>query len=499
MHVPNRRSTPIDGVLMTEPLLVDDPEVALDGSTLTVGRVAGLAGAPIVVLPTVRALELTLQSWETAVGIAARQPVYGRTTGVGGNRDTSVADGAEQDLRLLRSHATGSGPALPDHIVRAAMIIRINQILNGGSGMHPDIVGALVDSVASSQLPIVHARGAIGTGDLSAFSEIALGLMGESVRSDGSVHTAWAPHQGDALPLISTNAMTVAIASNTAVDVADWLRHCLVVSVLSTIATRSSSEPFAAQVQSARKHPGQEEVAARIRELLAPHIVVAARVQDSFGFRALPQILGATWQALQRLNVTLSVEMNSSSENPLVSVEDDKVFHNGNFHGMPIALAIDEAKLALASAALLSQCRLANLSDPSVTGLRAFLADGPAGSSGTMLLEYTTSAAIAEIRSSAAPGSLGHTVISRGTEDHASFASQAATQLTDILVQSRLVLACELISAIRALRQQNRVLDPVTELGAYVLRAQSVLDARTEDRPLSADLAAAVTFLARTP
>jgi histidine ammonia-lyase len=114
-----------------------------------------------------------------------------------------------------------------------------------------------------------------------------------------------------------------------------------------------------------------------------------------------------------------------------------------------------------------------------------------------MLLEYTTSAAIAEIRSSAAPGSLGHTVISRGTEDHASFASQAATQLADILAQSRLVLACELISAVRALSQQQRELDPATELGAYLARARLVLDTRTEDRPLSADLSAAVNFLSQ--
>lgn len=475
----------------------EDDNVLLDGKGLSVHRVNEIAREPAGIRPADAALELTRRSWETAVRVSSRQAVYGRTTGVGGNRETSVSDGVQQDLRLLRSHATGSGPRFPDRLVRAAIVIRTNQILNGGSGMHPDIIDGLVAAVASQNLPTVHARGAIGTGDLSAFSEIAMGLIGESPLRDGRTGIGWTPHHGDALPFISTNAMTVAIAGDTSIEVAGWLQHCLVVSVLSVLASRSSVEPFAAQVQSARMHFGQAEVAERVRDLLAPHDITPVRVQDSFGFRALPQILGATWQAVHRLQNTLSIEMNSSSENPLVSVEDDMVFHNGNFHAMPIALAVDEAKLAVASAALLSQCRLANLSDPAVTGLRAFLADGPDGSSGTMLLEYTTSAAIAEIRSSAAPGSLGHTVISRGTEDHASFASQAATQLADILAQSRLVLACELISAVRALSQQQRELDPATELGAYLARARLVLDTRTEDRPLSADLSAAVNFLSQ--
>ena len=143
----------------------------------------------------------------------------------------------------------------------AAIVIRTNQILNGGSGMHPDIIDGLVAAVASQNLPTVHARGAIGTGDLSAFSEIAMGLIGESPLRDGRTGIGWTPHHGDALPFISTNAMTVAIAGDTSIEVAGWLQHCLVVSVLSVLASRSSVEPFAAQVQSARMHFGQAEVA----------------------------------------------------------------------------------------------------------------------------------------------------------------------------------------------------------------------------------------------
>ncbi|MEV5837547.1 aromatic amino acid ammonia-lyase [Nocardia sp. NPDC052112] len=470
-------------------------KVVLDGRGLTVERLMELAAAPIQVVPDASGLALVRKSWEAAVRIAQRRPVYGRTTGVGGNREDTIADGVEQDLRLLRSHATGSGRYLSNSVVRASMVVRINQILNGGSGMHPDIVAALTDGVAADALPLVHSRGAIGTGDLSAFSEIALGLMGDIPLSNGRAERRWTPHQGDALPLVSTNAMTVAIAAAASERVTNWLEHCLIVSVLSLIATRSSAEPFAARVQAARPYHGQEEVAQRVRALLAGQLRTPARVQDSYGFRAIAPIFGATWQAVQRLQMTLAVEMNSATENPLISVDDDEVFHNGNFHGMPIALAVDELKLAVASTALLSQCRLANLTDPTVTGLRPFLADGPAGSSGVMLLEYTVAAAIAEIRAAAAPGSLGHTVISRGTEDHASFASQAATQLTDILEQATVVLACELISAVRALGQQGNEIDLATPLGAYLRRVRNQLDSRVADRPLSADLKAATEFL----
>lgn len=473
--------------------------VLFTGRALTVPGLMALAGAPTTVVPDAAGLDRVRKSWETAVRIAGRQPVYGRTTGVGGNRDAALTDGLEQDVRLLRSHATGSGPWLPDHIVRAAMLVRINQILNGGSGMHPDIIDAMIGAIAADEQPLVHSRGAIGTGDLSAFGEIALGLMGEGALRQGRTTRRWTPHQGDALPFISTNAMTVAIAGAASESVARWLEHCVAVGVLSLLATRGSAEPFAAQVQAARPHLGQAEVASRIRALLTGQRVQAARVQDSYGFRAMAPILGATSQAVRRLQITLAVEMNSATENPLVCVDDDMIFHNGNFHGMPIALAVDEVKLALASTALLSQCRLANLNDPQITGLEPFLAQGPAGSSGVMLLEYTAADALAEIRSAAAPGSLGHTVISRGTEDHASFSSQAARQLTEILEQARSILACELICAVRALRQQHHDIDPHTELGAYLHRISERLDKRTMDRPLSDDLVAATDFLREYP
>ena len=129
----------------------EDDNVLLDGKGLSVHRVNEIAREPAVIRPADAALELTRRSWETAVRVSSRQAVYGRTTGVGGNRETSVSDGVQQDLRLLRSHATGSGPRLPDRVVRAAIVIRTNQILNGGSGMHPDIIDGLVAAVASAE------------------------------------------------------------------------------------------------------------------------------------------------------------------------------------------------------------------------------------------------------------------------------------------------------------------------------------------------------------
>ncbi|MFE7417634.1 aromatic amino acid ammonia-lyase [Rhodococcus sp. NPDC057529] len=441
------------------------------------------------------ALDLVYQSWKTAGRAAQRRQVYGRTTGVGANRDTQVEQQIEQDSRLLRSHATGAGEFVPHGTVRAAMLVRLNQLLAGGSGMHPAIIDALVASLDSDDLPRVHASSSIGTGDLSQFAEIGLGLIGEAALESGRVHTLWTPSVGDALALISTNAMGIArgLLANQLFE--RWLDHCQATACLALIATQGSAEPFADQVHQARPQPGQAEVAADVRHLLRGHHWHPKRVQDSYGFRALPQVLGSARNALNAYSTTLNIELNSAAENPLVSAIDDDVFHNANFHALPLAAACDHSKLALASAAQLSGRRLANLTEPAITDLRPFLAGGPPGSSGIMLLEYIGAAALSRLRSAAFPATLGTTVISRGTEDHASFGSQATDQLHDCISAANEVLACELQAAVRALSLSKVSLDSSTPLGSYFLRARHHLNSSMVDRPLGDDHAAAVTFL----
>lgn len=437
------------------------------------------------------------QAHRAAEAIADQRPVYGRTTGVGSNRDVVVERTVDQDLRLLRSHATGSGDRLPRKTVRAAMLIRLNQLLRGGSGMHPDIVDAMVAALNDDDLPVVHAYGAIGTGDLNGFAEIGLALMGELPLESGQMHAYWQPRRGDALAFISTNAMTAAVGCLALSAGRNWLAHCEMTGCLSLMAVRGSQESLAAAVHEARPQPGQIVVARRLRSLLAGQAWQAARIQDSYGFRAMPQVLGALHAALADLAGVLEIELNAASENPLVSAAEHDVFHNGNFHALPIALACDHTKLALFSATQLTACRLTNLSDPTMTALAPFLAELPAGSSGTMLLEYNAAAALARLRTMATPATLGSVVISRGTEDHASFASQAVEQLFSCISDAACVLACELLGATRAIMQSRpgQTLAASTPLGAYFVRLRQCVHDSMADRPLGEDIAQTLLFL----
>ncbi len=469
----------------------------LGGQHLSCQRLVDLARSAGPVDVDDAAAVLVSQSWSAIENVAGRRAVYGRTTGVGANRSISV-DGprGDKDVTLLRSHATGSGPWLPVSTVRAAVLVRLNQLLRGGSGMHPDIVQALVSSLNNARLPKVRAFGAIGTGDLSAFGDIALGLMGEAELADGSTEASWQPHEGDALPFISTNSMTIARAALLTGTLNDWLATYERVAAISLLAVRGSLEAYAPEVHKARPHAGQMRVAGEMNTLLSEQHWDSKRVQDSYGFRAMPQVAGALSHALDMLTRVLEVELNSAAENPYVSVESQDVFHNANFHTLELALAVDHAKLALSSVAHLSLARLNDLSNPEMTGLGPFLSAGEPGSSGTMLLEYNAAAALARLRSAAHPASLGSVVISRGTEDHASFSTQAVEQLEQCIDAATVVLACELLASVRALILQDREPLPDTVLGQYFAQARSLLATEDpRDRSLGSDLAQAIQHI----
>jgi histidine ammonia-lyase len=201
-------------------------------------------------------------------------------------------------------------------------------------------------------------------------------------------------------------------------------------------------------------------------------------------FRCVVPVHGALLEALDHVRTVLEIDLNASAENPLYT--DSGSWHHGAFHHAGLALALDHLRLALVHAGGLSVARLSHLSDPASTGLRPFLAHGPDGASGTMVLEYTASSAMAEMRQWAAPATLGQAVVSRGVEDHASFAWQAAMALRLMLGALRSVLACELVAALRAVRLQDRD-DAGTGL-APVLRTCSSLHGQFDDHALVDDL-----------
>jgi histidine ammonia-lyase len=460
----------------------------LDGSSLTVDEVLRLGAQkrPRVIVDD-RARESVAASWTMAEQVAARRPIYGRTTGVGANRDTEIEQGAASDLRLLRSHSTGSGPILDETTTRMALLIRLNQLLRGGSGIHPDVIDALQSALVENQVPRIRAVGGIGTADLNGLAEIALSMI-----DDGR----WNVHPGDALPFLSSSAVTLASACAAIGRLRRHLEQTAFVAALSFLGVRASRESLQPAVQAARPHAGQIAAADTIRELLDAYDVASFRVQDSYGFRAYPQITGALIDAASALEQIVGVEIVSAAENPLFDFAARDAFHNANFHGIHLALAVDHAKLALASAGQLSVARLTDLSSPDMTGLGSFLASGAPGSSGIMLLEYNQAAAQAELRQAAQPATLGSIVISRGVENHSSFSTQAVGQLHRALDAAFDILACELVAAARALDLHGDKLPPGGPLAGFLDRYAPLVDHDLADRSLTADLAAARAFLA---
>jgi histidine ammonia-lyase len=435
----------------------------------------------------------------TAADVATWREVYGRTTGVGANRDqrVSAADLQGHGLRLLRSHAGGGGPLVAAELSRAMLVVRANQIAAGGSGVDPGVLGPLLDGVNAGLAVPVPRYGAIGTGDLTALAVTALCLLGER---DWLPSTARQPRfalaSADALAFLSSNAATVGEAALACCDLAELVRAAIVIAALSHRAVAASTEPYARPVHEARSYPGQRAVAAALRVLLADGDAAAARIQDPYGYRALPQVHGPAMDAVRYAERTVTAELNAAAENPLIDVAGETVWHNGNFHTAYLGLALDAVRAALFQTAALSAARLGTLVEPAFTGLAAFLATDLPPSSGIMILEYVAHSAIADIRRLAAPAALGSAVLSRGVEEHAGFSTQSARATTDLIEAYRIVLACELIAAVRALRLRG-IRPGGARLAAAFDLAAGVLPASTADRPLDSDLGAAQSVLDR--
>jgi histidine ammonia-lyase len=421
-----------------------------------------------------------------------RGPIYGRTTGVGANGSEPVGSGPGIGLRLIRSHASGGGEPVAGEVARAMLIVRLNQLAAGGSGADPAWLSALAGALNEGLTPEFGVLGGIGTTDLTALAATALTLIGERPWRGGLTRALLHASVADATALgfLSSNALTLGHAALVHHDLTALLDAELQVAALSHLALSGSAQPYAEAVQAARPHQGQRATAARLRELLGPDVTrPAARVQDPYGLRALPQVHGPAVEALAALGRVLAVELNAAAENPLI-VAAGEVLHNGNFHGAYLAQALDSARLALCADASLSQARLAALVDPDRTRLRPFLANGPAGSSGVMILEYTASSALAEMRTLAAPVSLGNVVLSRGAEEHAAFSPQAARAAAAMVPRLRTLLACELVAAVRALRQRA-VVPAGPLLRSLHEKALRRLPADDTDRPLDTDIAIA--------
>lgn len=437
-------------------------------------------------------------SHRAAVAAVAERPVYGRSTGVGANRGVAVDDPAAHAVDLLRSHATSAGAVRAAERVRAMLLVRLNQLAAGGSGISAPAVAALVAMVNDDALPPVREFAGIGTGDLSALATTALGLLGEVPLTHPLPPVRFGVH--DALPFLSSNAATLGDVALATRRLQELARSALAVAGLTAVAVGANLEAFSPAVADRTPGAGGAEVCRTVRRLCEPAPPAAARIQDPFALRCLPQVHGSVLDALAQVEALGDAHVNVAAENPLVlppvrstAGPAYDVVHHGGFHLPGLALACDAAAIAVARSVPLLLGRLAMLNDPTATGLPPFLGDGRPGASGVMLLEFVAGSALAVLRSAAVPASLGTVSISRGAEDDASFASRAAVQLFEAGDAWSTALACELVAAVRALRMRGAAA-PHTGWGA-VLAACAELPAGFADRDLTAEVALAEGLL----
>ena len=414
-----------------------------------------------------------------AARLADQRPVYGRSTGVGGNRSVPVQDPDGQLARVLRSHATSLGAPRAASRVRAMVAVRLAQLAAGGSGLSRTAFDGLLERLNTDTLPTVLERGSIGTGDLSALATVGVSLLddpaGPRVRP------------GDALALISSNAAAIGDAALAIHRLDALARAAVPVASLTLRAVRGSVEPFGPAVERATPFPGARRVCAGLRQVLEDdgYADPPARIQDPFGLRAMPQGHGVLLDALDRASDVVHAMANAPSENPVFG-ERTGVTHHGAFHAAYLAHAMEGLLGALVQSAQLGLGRTTMLANPELTGTTAFLADGTPGASGTMLVELVAASSLARLRACAVPASSATVTLSRGLEDDASFASVSAAGALEAADAYRDLLAAEFFTAARALTLTGR-------LPAWPqLQPLHAGLARPEDRDLTEDLRTAV-------
>jgi histidine ammonia-lyase len=470
--------------------------LVLDGSA-TIADVVRLADRRDQVSVSQATVAAVRHAHEVAAELSTRHHIYGRTTGVGANR-AAVVSPADTDygMRLLRSHAVDAGDPLDARTVRAMLAVRLIQLCVPGAGLDPAILGGLEAMLNDDALPELRQYASIGTGDLAPLAGTALTLVGERPASRPLTPMAkWGADS--ALPFMSSSALTIGRGC-LALEELSRLEHASsVIYALSFLALDGNPEALSSVAAQASAAPYVGAVAGRLRSILATKgepVSRPARIQDPYGLRVYPVAQASLVASVHSLEGQLERTLNAAQENPLFDIENQSVIHHGAFYQASLSLELDGTTLGLALTAPITHSRIRMLNDPDTNGGNAFLAADADGSSGLMMVEYVAAGAIAEIRNSAQPASAGTLVLSRGAEEDATFASQGVQQLERSVAAYRVLLCCELVGAVRLLRQR-RLDESFAGVVGEALQLASTLPRGAEDRDLRGDIGAAESLL----
>ena len=452
-----------------------------------------------------------------AVGriLARHEPVYGINTGFGKLATVKIGDADLETLQrnIVLSHAAGVGDAMPVPIARLMMALKLTSLAQGASGVQPATVALLEAMLAKGLTPVIPAQGSVGaSGDLAPLAHLAATMIGvgEIIVEDRKTAAANALVQAGLTPLTLSPKEGLALLNGTQFSCAYALaglfeaeclfQSALITGALSTEAAKGSDTPFDPRIHALRRHRGQIETAAALRNLMAGSAIRAShregdeRVQDPYCLRCQPQVMGAVLDLLRQAAATLGTEANAVSDNPLIFADTDEALSGGNFHAEPVAFAADMIALALCEIGSIAERRVAMLVDPALSGLPAFLTPRPGLNSGFMIPQVTAAALVSENKQRAYPASVDSIPTSANQEDHVSMAAHGARRLIGMADNLANIIGIEYLAAAQGCDFHLPMRSSETlEAARGLIRAEvPTLD---EDRYFHPDMAAATRLI----
>ncbi|WP_202080514.1 histidine ammonia-lyase [Caldalkalibacillus salinus] len=481
--------------------------VTLDGYSLTLDEIHRVVMKGEKVAVKDEAWFRVRESHQTVQDIVEQnQVVYGITTGFGKLSDVYIHKHEVEALQtnLIRSHACGVGAPFDEKVSRTILLLRANALVKGYSGVRPEVISFLVQLLNEHIHPVIPQQGSLGaSGDLAPLSHMALVVMGEGeVYKEGHIVSSQDIFQQKQITPLRLQAKEGLALINgtqvmTAVGVLNLLNAETVALQADLIASmtieglRGVIDAFDDRIHLARGYQEQRTVAKRLRHCLQHSQLVTRqgelRVQDAYSLRCIPQVHGATWQTLQYVRDKLEVEINAATDNPLVFAEADDVLSGGNFHGQPMALAMDFLAIAMAEMANISERRIERLVNPQLNDLPAFLSPEPGLQSGAMILQYCAASLVSENKTLAHPASVDSIPSSANQEDHVSMGTIGARHATQVIDNVRRVLAIELFCALQAVEYRGpERLAPVTS--AFYTLGREQVKSLNQDRATAQDI-----------
>lgn len=439
--------------------------------------------------------------------------IYGITTGFGKFSDVLIdpKDVEELQLNLIHSHACGVGEPFPEHVSRAMLVLRANALLKGYSGVRRVVVDSLLQFVNAEIHPVVPQQGSLGaSGDLAPLSHLVLALLGEgevfykgkrtkaltAMTAEGISPITLTAKEGLAL-INGTQAMT-AMGILTYLEAEKLAYQAEAIAAMTIEGLNGIMDAFDEDVQLVRGYPEQISVAKRMRDWLEGSKLTTKqgekRVQDAYSLRCIPQVHGASWQTFNYVKEKLEIEMNAATDNPLIFDGGKKVISGGNFHGQPIAFAMDFLGIAVAELANISERRIERLVNPQLNDLPPFLSAQPGLQSGAMIMQYCAASLVSENKTLAHPASVDSIPSSANQEDHVSMGTIGSRHAYQIVSNTRRVLAIEAICAMQA--AELRGTDKMAPATKKVLEAgREHVPFIAKDRIFSIDIEAAEKWL----